>query len=435
MTPDLPPGWQRLALREACSLITDGSHISPPTASDGYPYVTVRDVHGGRIHFGGAAHIARSDFEALEAGGCRPVVDDVLFSKDGTVGRVARVRDSRPFVVLSSLAILRPKQNVVSPGYLEHALAAPHVQAQVISSMSGTAIRRVVLRSLREVQVPVPPIDEQRRIVEILEDHLSSLSAAQSSLESASRRATMLPGAHIASLVAEMDATHDIGARPLRELLAAQHGGRLLSQGWSPRCESRSALGQSEWGVLKTTAIQDGAFIPEENKALPASLRPRPELAVTAGDILMTRAGPRARCGVSCLVPSSDPRLMLSDKMYRLRADEGRVRPDFLALVLRSPQVHKAIDRMKTGISDSGVNLTQEGLLGLAVPVPSLERQDEIVATSAVARANGLAMQREADHALKRLLMLRRALLAAAFSGRFTGRSSDLDLAEEMALA
>jgi type I restriction enzyme, S subunit len=57
----------------------------------------------------------------------------------------------------------------------------------------------------------------------------------------------------------------------IEALLALLGDGRLLSQGWSPRCLGEPA-GRDEWAVLKTTAIQDGYFIPEENKKLPPHL-------------------------------------------------------------------------------------------------------------------------------------------------------------------
>src|SRR5574341_1917083 len=105
--------------------------------------------------------------------------------------------------------------------------------------------------------------------------------------------------------------------------------GRDLHHGWSPQCERLPAT-DGEWGVLKTTAIQDGHFAPEHNKKLPAHLSPRPQLEVRVGDILMTCAGPRARCGIACLVRSTGPHLMLSGKMYRFRTRPDEVEPSYL---------------------------------------------------------------------------------------------------------
>jgi type I restriction enzyme, S subunit len=102
------------------------------------------------------------------------------------------------------------------------------------------------------------------------------------------------------------------------ELLQPNGNGKPFQQGWSPQCEN-SPASEDGWGVLKTTAIQHGDFWPHENKALPTPLVPRKNIEVRPGDVLMTCAGPRNRCGVACLVENTRPRLMISGKMYRFR--------------------------------------------------------------------------------------------------------------------
>lgn len=150
-----------------------------------------------------------------------------------------------------------------------------------------------------------------------------------------------------------------------------------LQQGWSPQCEPQPAEDEA-WGVLKTTAIQAGRFLEDANKRLPDSLEPRPALEVAPGDLLITCAGPRSRCGVPTFVRRTRPRLMLSGKMYRLRTTPD-LDPRFLEYYLLSHQAQQAIDGMKTGISESGLNLTKDRFLGLAVPVAPLDEQRRLI--------------------------------------------------------
>lgn len=165
---------------------------------------------------------------------------------------------------------------------------------------------------------------------------------------------------------------------PIGDLLQRQSNKRIIQQGWSPKCHAHPAAPE-EWGVLKTTAIQPGKFEPEHNKALPDTLDPRSNIEVKVGDLLITCAGPRARCGIPALVQHTPARLMLSGKMYRLRPGE-RIDARFLEMYLMSPDAQKRIDEMKTGISDSGLNLTHDRFVQLPVPVPPLEEQHRIVA-------------------------------------------------------
>ena len=110
------------------------------------------------------------------------------------------------------------------------------------------------------------------------------------------------------------------------KLLIKYPNGNSIRQGWSPQCESYpSTVGK--WGVLKTTAIQSDGFRANENKQLPDKLNAKEHLTVKSGDILVTCAGPRSRCGIPCYVEKAPQKLMISGKMYQLRVDERGARP------------------------------------------------------------------------------------------------------------
>ena len=167
---------------------------------------------------------------------------------------------------------------------------------------------------------------------------------------------------------------------PISELLAPFEDGRTLHQGWSPRCEKEPSRSENEWGVLKTTSIQPAAFLPEHNKRLPDHLDPRPKIEVKPGDVLITCAGPRNRCGIACLVRATRRRLMMSGKMYRFRPDPLRIDPRYLEAYLQTGIAQAAIDEMKTGGNESGLNLTHDRFRKLLVPVAPFHQQKRIVA-------------------------------------------------------
>jgi type I restriction enzyme, S subunit len=165
----------------------------------------------------------------------------------------------------------------------------------------------------------------------------------------------------------------------IESCLEALSDGRFIHQGWSPQCESHPSPDRKVWGVLKTTAIQDGFFLDNQNKELPGKLTPKPLLEVGAGDILITCAGPRARCGIACLVKSTRERLIISGKMYRFRANPTLISREYLELFLRSGEAQAAINLMKTGSSESGLNLTQDRFRDLEIRFGNLSEQHRIV--------------------------------------------------------
>jgi type I restriction enzyme S subunit len=215
------------------------------------------------------------------------------------------------------------------------------------------------------------------------------------------------------------------------EILAKTENGKPFQQGWSPQCETYPA-DPDGWGVLKTTAIQHGEFRDHENKALPADLDPRPQIEVAAGDVLMTCAGPRNRCGVACLVEHTRPRLMMSGKMYRFRPHPEALHPKYLAYLIQRRETQLQIDLMKTGISDSGLNLTHDRFGQLGVPLAPLPEQHRIVAKIE-------ALFSELDKAVESLTLARaqlktyrQALLKHAFEGKLTAdwRAANADKLE-----
>jgi type I restriction enzyme S subunit len=166
----------------------------------------------------------------------------------------------------------------------------------------------------------------------------------------------------------------------IEQCLEVLSDSRFIHQGWSPQCESNRSPSDKIWGVLKTTAIQDGFYLEEQNKELPKRLEPKSLLEVRKRDILITCAGPRARCGIACLVEDTRERLIISGKMYRFRANEEIVASEYLTLFLRARPTQAAIDKMKTGSSESGLNLTQDRFRTLQVRFGTVEEQRRIIA-------------------------------------------------------
>lgn len=298
---------------------------------------------------------------------------DVLFAKITPCmenGKIAVVPDLPSPVGYGSteLHVLRPRDGVLSR-WIAYFLSRSEFRRAAQRNMSGSAGQlRVPKKWLEAQEIPIPDEPEQRRIIERVDELFSDLDAGVAALERAKanlaryRAATLRAAAEGA--LTEIVPDRPLFDQPMWKPLETVIG--ELDQGWSPKCHKQPAV-TNEWGVIKTTAVQPMRYLDQENKRLPQTLEPRPELEVAPGDLLVTRAGPRGRCGVVCMVRKTRKRLMVCDKVYRIRCREKAARPAYLELVLNTPQVQASIEKMKTGISDSGVNLTQGGLRRVAI--------------------------------------------------------------------
>ena len=290
----------------------------------------------------------------------------------------------------------------------------------------STAVPGLSRDDYNAVEVVVAPPDQQDSIVEEIEKQFSRLDMAVENLKRVKAnlkryKAAVLKAAVEGRLVETEAESTSFGKQNWKPIGLAIG---TLDQGWSPQCESEPTETDETWAVMKTTAVQPLRFMDEENKRLPPTLNPRTNLELVAGDLLITRAGPRSRVGVTCLVKTTRPHLMLCDKAYRLRVKPDMALPGFLEIVLNSPDVLYVLDELKTGISDSGLNLTQKRFKELLVPLPPLVEQKRIVAE--VDRRLSLIREKEAqvDANLQRAERLRQSILAKAFAGLLVQESS-----------
>ena len=162
--PSLPSGWGRGRVKSVASRVTDGAHISPDTVEGVFDFVSTKDLDRGSIRFDACLKTTPETYEYMVRTGCQPRDGDVLFSKDGTVGATAVVRGDHPFVVASSLVIITPDPQRMDADYLAYVFASKTALEQAASMMRGAGLPRLSVGNLARVEVPIPPLDEQRRI-------------------------------------------------------------------------------------------------------------------------------------------------------------------------------------------------------------------------------------------------------------------------------
>ena len=292
---------------EVCDLVTDGTHYTPKNVGEGIPFLTVKDVTDYTLDLTNCSFITQLDFETAKAGNSVPCEGDVLFSKDGTVGKVHLVTTSEPFAVLSSLAILRPKTCAIKPRYLKHALRSPSVLKDALKKKTGSAIRRIILSDLKRVRLFLPPLAEQKRIAAVLDK----------AEEVRSKRRTALAQLDTLTQSIFLEMFGDPISNEKRWLLGKV--GDFVAgfeSGKSLVADDEETVASS-FRVLKVSAVTSLHFRPEESKALPPHYEPPKSHFVREGDLLFSRANTSELIGATAFVDQAHPNLVLSDKLWR----------------------------------------------------------------------------------------------------------------------
>lgn len=213
---------------------------------------------------------------------------------------------------------------------------------------------------------------------------------------------------------------------PLHRVVAA------VSAGTSVNSEDRPC-GAGEIGVLKTSAVAAGHFLPDEHKAITVADRPRASCPVQAGTIIVSRMNTKELVGESGFVDQDHPALFLPDRLWALTPARD-VWPRWLGHLLASDQVRSEIGRRATGTSGSMKNLSQPALLGIEVHVPSLPEQRRIAAVLDAWDAAIALNERFVAAKQRRRDGVRQELMAPAFSAKMRrdgwSRMSITDLAD-----
>jgi len=161
---ELPMHWEWTKLDTICYQITDGAHYTPNYIATGVPFLSVKDISSGTIKLSDTRFISQEQHEKLIKR-CNPEYGDVLLTKVGTTG-IAKVIDVNiEFSIFVSLALLKFPKDFISAHFLELLINAPLVKEQSSNNTQGVGNKNLVLKHIKNFDVPLPPHQEQKRIV------------------------------------------------------------------------------------------------------------------------------------------------------------------------------------------------------------------------------------------------------------------------------
>jgi type I restriction enzyme S subunit len=163
---DVPRHWDVAPLSAFVTRVTYGFTNPMPTTDDGPFMVTAKDVHSGRIDFSTARHTSWDAYRNKLTDKSRPRINDVLLTKDGSIGRVA-ICDRADVCINQSVALLQPSSNM-DPRFLKYLLETPYYQHRMEGDSDGTTIKHIYITRVDKMTVAVPPLPEQRAIARIL---------------------------------------------------------------------------------------------------------------------------------------------------------------------------------------------------------------------------------------------------------------------------
>ena len=166
---EIPENWCWSRLSALCKSISDGDHQPPPQVLSGVPFVVISNVSSGKIDLTNTRFVPHDYYKNLHESRI-PCRDDILFTVTGSYGIVIPVDTEDTFCFQRHIALLKPLQ--ITTKFLSTWLKTPIVYEQCKHCATGTAQKTVGLNSLKNILIPIPPVNEQVRILEQLENVL-----------------------------------------------------------------------------------------------------------------------------------------------------------------------------------------------------------------------------------------------------------------------
>lgn len=160
---ELPKGWEWCKIQNITSKVTDGDHKTPPRIHSGYRLLSAKNVRDGHLDFENVDFIAESDYlKSRER--CLPQTGDLLIvSVGGTIGRSSLVPEDSNFALVRSVALLKPL--MFCSEYLKYSMDSQLLQDSIHENKRGGAQPCLYLSEISKFYFPMPPLEEQQRIV------------------------------------------------------------------------------------------------------------------------------------------------------------------------------------------------------------------------------------------------------------------------------
>ena len=438
---DIPPGWKLVPLGQLANPPEDGM-VSGPFGSNllaseyvdsGQPVVRLQNISRGEFLPKNLEHVTEEKARQLSAHTFAP--GDILITKLGDpLGKACVApKEVGPGVVTADIIRVRPGP-AVDTTYLMWAVNAPRIARELVGVTGGTTRPRVRLNHFREMEIPLAPLPEQRRIVEAIEANFARLEVGEAALDQTARIVesywlSVLQAAFSGGLTVE-------SASGLTYEERANQG---LPQGWclasigelkqfsmyGPRFSS-DEYSQDGTAIVRTTDMREDASIDfSESPRVPLTAKNLERYRLQRGDLLITRTGSLGTLAVYNGEPDAIAGAFLIQ--YRLKAPVTTVR--YVAYWLRSPSGRTQL--LSHAAGSGRPNLSSPGIDSISVPLAPMEEQSVILERLDEHYSWVLTIRDAIRKSRAKAIRVREGILRSAFSGRLVPQ----DLSDEPASA
>jgi type I restriction enzyme S subunit len=284
--------------------------------------------------------------------------------------------------------------------YLAYFLRSAQTVSQISEKTTGARMPRADMHFVLSLEIPLPSLADQHRIVNILK-RADSIRRLRKQAQDTARQ--LIPALYIDMFGDPATNPKEWPIRKVSDFVQRFEGGKNLKAGTdTPR----------NYRILKVSAVTSGIYKENESKPSPDEYSPPEKYYVREGDLLFSRANTEALVGATALVEKTNAKTLLPDKLWRFVLTE-EVEPIYVYALFQSPYVRQELSKLSTGTSASMREFSQAKLKTLKLPVPPYEEQKQFAAR--VRQVQAVQMQQSI--ALDTATDTFKSVLSRAFNG------------------
>jgi type I restriction enzyme, S subunit len=399
----LPKGWKRVCVDDVCKKITDGTHKTPEYTDEGVPFLSVKDVNKGRIDFSNTRFVSQETHNDLYKR-CNPERNDILYTKVGSTG-VAKVVDTdKEFSLFVSVALLKPKSELIDSKYFEYVLNSPESYTQAQSLTRGVANRNLVLKDIKSILLNLAPIEEQKRIVGKLDALLTRIDTTIEHLqESVTLKSVFLQSA----LDGQFSTITD---RMTIESLAEVKGGKRLPKGekLSDEVTDHPYIRVADFTDKGTIDLSDIKYI---SKEIHEQIK---RYVISKDDLYISIAGTIGKTGF--VPPELDGANLTENAAKLVIKDKHQLDLSYLYLFTLTSDFSAQAGLATKTVAQPKLALTR--LSKIEIPMCSLKEQKALVVTIETLKRKIHDAEKVLLGKIEDLKNLKASILDSAFKGR-----------------
>ena len=169
-------GWDVVDIEKIAEYVSYGFTNPMSNRDEGPILLTATNIKNGKIDYETARHTSKIEYDKLTSKS-KPKIDDILVTKDGTLGNVAIV-DREDICINQSVACIRILKEKIDAIYFSYLLQTSQIQYVIKTGSGGSSIKHIYITKLAKVKIPLPPLALQQEFAQIV-GHVETLRERQ----------------------------------------------------------------------------------------------------------------------------------------------------------------------------------------------------------------------------------------------------------------